>query len=112
MKKIEKIVILFILFISIGLFFINYFNSKDRLNVIVKNGHDDILLSFNIYEDNYYTLDGEYGKFNLEVKDGKVRAIDVECPNQICVHTGWISINNPVAIICLPNNIVVMIDEK
>ena len=68
-------------------------------------------MTFNIYEDNYYSLEGDYGHFNIEVKDGKARAIDVQCPNQICVHTGWISVNNPVPIICIPNGIMVMIDE-
>ena len=65
----------------------------------------------NINEDNYYELDGKVGKFHIEVKDGKGRAIDVDCPNQICVHTGWISVDNPIPIICLPNGIMEQIDE-
>ena len=111
MKKKEIYIISILLVLALFIFGYNYFNSKDKLMVSVKNGNNDLLLHFNIYEDNYYTLDGEYGIFHLEVKDGQVRAIDVECPNQICVHEGWISSANPFPIICIPNNIVVTIDE-
>lgn len=69
-------------------------------------------MTFDINEDNYYEIEGEYGLFHIEVKDGKCRAIDVDCPNQICVHTGWISVDNPIPIICLPNGIMVEIDEQ
>lgn len=87
------------------------FNKKDQLIVNVKDVDENIVLSFNIYEDNYYELNGKYGKFHIEVKDGRCRAIDVECPNQICVHTGWISKDYPLPIVCLPNGLVVQIDE-
>ena len=111
MKRIEKIIIVAILLVSIVFVVLNRINSKDKVMVSVKDANDKTLLSFNINEDNYYTLQGKYGVFNIEVKDGKCRAIDVECPNQICVHTGWISVDNPVPIICLPNGIIVSIDE-
>ena len=87
------------------------FNKKEELEVVVKDINGNIVLSFNLYEDNYYELQGKYGKFHIEVKDGKCRAIDVECPNQICVHTGWISKEYPVPIVCLPNGLVVQLDE-
>ena len=90
-----------------------------NINIIDDTKDEDIngnennynIARININEDNYYTLTGDYGTFNLEVKDGQIKAIDVECPNQICVHTGWISKSYPFPIICIPNNIVVTIDE-
>ena len=111
MRKTEKIIIVILLLGALTGLFLNRILKKDMLTVSVKNASGELLMSFNIYEDNYYTFKGNYGTFNLEVKDGKVRAVDVECPNQICVHTGWISSDNPVPIICLPNGIVVTIDE-
>lgn len=111
MKKVEKITIIIIFLIAVFFIIFNRINSKDKIMVSVKDANDNVLLSFDINEDNYYTLQGSYGTFNIEVKDGKCRAIDVECPNQICVHTGWISTDNPVPIICLPNELIVSIDE-
>lgn len=112
MKKNEKIFIVVIFLIALVFIVLNRINSKDKVMVSVKNASDIPLLTFNINEDNYYTIQGDYGIFNIEVKDGKCRAVDVECPNQICVHTGWISVDNPVPIICLPNNLIVSIDEE
>jgi len=89
----------------------NYFKPKHDVYVTVRNAYEEEILRFNISEDNYYEIEGQYGKFHIEVKDGKCRAIDVDCPNQVCVNTGWISVMNNVPIICLPNGIMVMLDE-
>lgn len=111
MKKYEKIVILLLLIVSLIGFLFFKLNKTTSKNVIVKDSNNNILLTFDLYEDNYYELEGKYGLFHIEVKDGKCRAIDVDCPNQICVHIGWISEDNPLPIVCLPNGIVVQIDE-
>lgn len=111
MKKKEILIIgIFCVIAIIGYFTLPFFN-KNKSNVSVKNAKGEVLLKFDINEDNYYTLQGEYGIFNIEVKDNKCRAIDVECPNHTCEHTGWISNDNPVPIVCIPNNIVITIDE-
>lgn len=111
MKKKEKIIILTLLAISLILFLFSKFNKRDDINVVVKDQDKNVLLTFNLNEDNYYELEGKYGLFHIEVKDGKCRAIDVDCPNQICVYTGWISADKPLPIICLPNGIMVEINE-
>lgn len=111
MKKIEKIVILSFLLIAFIIFAFSRLLKKEEVIVNVKDANENLLLTFNIYEDNYYELKGKYGLFHIEVKDGKCRAVDVECPNQICVHTGWISPDYPLPIVCLPNGIVVQINE-
>lgn len=111
MKKKEFFIILILLLFAAGLYFFNKASVK-TLTATVKNGEGEVLLTFNLNEDNCYSLIGKQGEFNIEVKDGQCRAYDVDCPNQICVHTGWIGLNNPVPIICLPNNIVVTIDEE
>lgn len=111
MNKYEKRIVIIILILSCFLYIINKFNRKDIVNVVVKDSDENVLLTFNINENNYYEIKGKYGYFHIEVKDRKCRAIDVDCPNQICVHTGWISVDSPLPIVCLPNGIVVQIDE-
>ncbi len=39
----------------------------------------------------------------IEVKDGKVRVTESDCPYKICVKQGWIDRGS---IVCLPNNTV------
>lgn len=111
MKKKEiTIVAAFLAFALIAYFVIGFF-SANKTSVTVKNAKGDLLLEFDINEDNYYELEGEYGIFHIEVKDGKCRATEVECPNHNCVEVGWISPTNPLPIVCIPNNIVIRIDE-
>lgn len=60
-----------------------------------------------------YTLSytGSSGITNLvEVAPGKIRVQKADCPDQICVHQGWIQTSiQPV--ICLPNALVIQIDD-
>lgn len=39
--------------------------------------------------DGVYTYDGNYGKVNIEVRDGRYRFFDVDCPNHTCEEMGW-----------------------
>lgn len=110
MKKKEYLALLAILLFAAGLYLYNRLDSQS-ISVSVYKGNE-LLKTIDMDKDGCYAFEGDNGKFNLEIKDRKARAYDVECPNQICVHTGWISIDNPVPIVCLPNNIVVKIDER
>ncbi len=44
----------------------------------------------------------------LEIKEGKIRFAQVTCPDQICVNTGFISIDGQTAI-CMPNRTAVTV---
>src|SRR5208283_4365893 len=45
------------------------------------------------------------GPLTVEVKNGSIRVKDADCPNQICVHKGWIS-RPGQSIVCLPNRMI------
>lgn len=44
----------------------------------------------------------------LEVKDHAIRVLRSDCPDQICVHAGWLSRDMDVAI-CMPNRVAVTV---
>lgn len=67
------------------------------------------------------TVDGnEFGVFSLakdrtipigdtnvcEIRDGKAHMVSASCPDQICIHQGYIDENGGV-ITCLPNRVVI-----
>ena len=58
------------------------------------------------------SVDGTYeingGTNTVEIKDGKVRMLDADCPNQLCVRQMWIDKANQ-SIVCLPNRVIVTI---
>lgn len=45
----------------------------------------------------------------VEIKDGKVRISEADCPDQICVNTGWREHVGQV-IVCMPHHFVVKIE--
>lgn len=49
------------------------------------------------------------GCYNLvELKDGKVRVKEADCPNQVCVNTGWLSKPGQISV-CAPNKLKVIV---
>jgi len=59
-------------------------------------------------EEKEITVKGEKGDLRIEVRDGRVRVAEADCPNRICVRTGWRSRGGDV-IVCVPNRTVVRI---
>ncbi len=67
------------------------------------------------WETGRYDLDKDQtiriGDTNIcEVKDGRVRMIRADCPDQICVHSSDIGAEGGI-IVCLPNRVILEIRE-
>ncbi len=54
-------------------------------------------------------LPGPYHEI-VEVEPGRIRFQQADCPDKICVHTGWLEHPGEVAV-CLPNRAVVKIED-
>ncbi|MFV0551333.1 MAG: NusG domain II-containing protein [Anaerorhabdus sp.] len=108
MKKKEIIVIVAIVLIALVIFvgvqMLNSQKSTDRVRVIYRNA---TVMEIDPTKDGEYWFDGSYGKLMVEVKDGKWRITNEDCPNHVCSQTGWASIDRYLPIICLPNEISV-----
>ena len=52
------------------------------------------------------TFEIEYeGRINIvQVEDGRIRMLEAECPDQTCVHMGWLD-SGAMPIVCLPNHL-------
>ena len=53
----------------------------------------------------------ESGINTVEVKDGKIRVKEADCPNKDCMNTGFISKNNET-IVCLPHKFSITVKSK
>lgn len=65
----------------------------------------------NVYEmpldtDDTKTVTTSLGTNVVEVKDGRVRVREADCPNQDCVNQGWID-SSSQQIVCLPHKLCV-----
>lgn len=57
------------------------------------------------------TIEREDGHYNIvSVAHGQISVSEASCPDQICVNQGWIE-NSLIPITCLPNRVVVEIQE-
>lgn len=55
------------------------------------------------------TVEGENGLFNvIYAERDRIRMESATCPDQICVHQGWIY-DSAMPIVCMPNKLVVEI---
>lgn len=51
------------------------------------------------------------GSNTIEVKSGKIRILEADCPDQICVKSGWLS-ESTGPIVCLPHKLVIQYAEE
>ncbi len=47
----------------------------------------------------------------IQVEPGRIRVKEADCPDQVCVHAGWITDSaNPI--VCLPHRLVIKLEKK
>ena len=54
------------------------------------------------------TFEDASGTNTVLVERGRIRVAEADCPDQICVHQGWIS-DDIIPIICLPHRFMIEI---
>lgn len=113
MKKKELIIIITLFIVAlVGFFAYQFFQKNNDPSQLINVSYDnEVILQFDPNKDATYSINGYIGGLVIEVKDEKWRMLSADCPNQICVNTGWVSldpsITNPGIISCIPNHIVV-----
>lgn len=111
-KAIAFILLAAVILVSAGFVIYQQFAvPKDgTVAVLSVNGVD--VAKVNLYEDSEpYEVDltGLFGvKVVLEVKDHAIRFKSSDCPDQICVHAGWLSKDMDIAV-CMPNQVAIVV---
>jgi len=77
--------------------------SSQPAEAIIYQGNT-LLKRIDLGKDNIFPILN--GKMHIEVKDGKVRVLDSDCPQQTCVKTGWIQYSGR-SIVCIPNQVLI-----
>ncbi len=115
MKSGDKIVIAIIILAAIGLFAFMFLRPTET---------DDgpyALISVNsrVYQtiDLGTTESGEYSYFDagveytVEVLDGEIRMKHIDCPDEVCIATGWTN-STYLPVICLPNKVSIEVYDN
>lgn len=65
-----------------------------------------VIYTFDLSQAEDQTLEIEYeGRINtVQIEGGRIRMVEAECPDKICVHMGWLN-TKAMPIVCLPNHL-------
>lgn len=107
LNKRELLLIIPVLIAAGALFFASryYPRNENGTAVISVDGVEAARLSLS--EDTVYRPDGT--DIEITVKDGKAAVTYSDCPDKVCVRTGYISSG---AIVCLPKKVTVKIENE
>ncbi len=97
-------ILIFVLGVT-GCLFVMFSPAQNTVN-IVRDG--EILYSFDLTktEDTTFDIYCKDSKNTVEIKDGKIRISEAECPDKTCVKSGWLS-SSAMPVVCLPNHLVI-----
>ncbi len=89
------------------------FQEQESTADVYQNGSLIASIRLNEVEETYtFTVRSENGGSNVvEVRQGAIGIITADCPDQICVHQGFIS-NTTLPITCLPHRLVIRIRKE
>ena len=105
-NKILILICVLIFFIGIiGSAIVLFTPKKTNVN-IKRDGR--LLYSFDLSntEDSEIEIPYRNSSNTVEIKDGKIRVKEAECPDKTCVNMGWLS-SASMPIVCLPNHLVI-----
>lgn len=85
--------------------------NADTATVVIRDGEQNVY-ELPLNQNTTKTVTTDLGTNLIEIKDGRVRVEEADCPNQDCVHQGWIDAAGQ-QIICLPHKLTVdIVDES
>lgn len=100
----DSIVLLLSLVFVMGLFKF-YWHHEHAVKLQIRQG-DKIYASYSLDQNRVVNVHGPLGNSRIVISNGKARFASSPCPNQYCVHQGWLKHAGQVAI-CLPNQVSV-----
>ena len=112
LKPLDIAVIVILIFIALGSSAAAFINSHKAYN----SKYVEIEVKGKLYKklpldnsrDERIQIDTDLGSNVIEVVNGKVKIIDADCPDKICIQDGSISKPGDI-LVCLPHNVVVSV---
>ncbi len=83
------------------------FTATEGSTVLVQR-EGTTLFKLDLHEPRTVTAEGSVGTVTVEIRDGSVAVTHADCPNHICMRTGWRSHAGAI-IVCAPNRVLIRI---
>jgi hypothetical protein len=91
----------------------NVFMSGQDTRVAVIKQNDITIKTIDLdklQSDQRVNISGAYHEVILAEK-GRIRFLEADCPDKVCVKTGWLTKKGDVAV-CLPNKVIIKIEGE
>lgn len=108
LKKIDITIILFVVIISLLIFFM-FANQMGNTVEIYVSGN--LYGKYQLYDKNDIIVDTKYGSISVHIDNGKVCVADSDCLDSECIKQGYIS-GKSKSLICLPLETIIKIGEE
>lgn len=79
--------------------------NADTATVVIRDGEQNVY-ELPLSQNTTKSVTTDLGTNLIEIKDGRVHVEEADCPNQDCVHQGWIDAAEE-QIVCLPHKLTV-----
>lgn len=79
--------------------------NADTATVVIRGGEQNVY-ELPLSQNTTKSVTTDLGTNLIEIKDGRVHVEEADCPNQDCVHQGWIDAAGQ-QIVCLPHKLTV-----
>ena len=94
----------------IGIFYVSRPSESNTVE-IVSNGKVIKTLNLSTEKNNSFEVENN-GKINvIEIKNGRIRVKSADCPDKVCVDSGWLE-STDLPIVCLPNKLIIRFTEN
>ena len=103
----DKILIVTLIVLSLALMSLFKLHEQPGGYAEIKSGAK-IIGNYSLAKDTTFAIQGQLSTMVIEIKSGKIRVVHSDCPQKICIKTGWIK-NSGQIIACVPNRVVIMI---
>ena len=111
--RVLVLILLVVLVVSVALclvFFLPKKSDRSLANVYV-DGQLVLSVDLSKRESFVRTVETPYGNNSIQVEDGKIRVLDADCPDKVCVRSGWRTAGG-APIVCLPHKLVIKMESN
>lgn len=113
MKKNDILLIGIVIVISLAALLVYNILGKGEQVIAVVSQNNKVIERIDlskVKEPRTITVSGDYHNI-IKVEKDRIRFEKSDCPEQICVHTGWLSKFGDIAV-CMPNKAIIDIEKK
>lgn len=102
----DGVIAVIVLAIAAGIWWLSLSGDAGKTAVITT---PDSTKTLSLAEDAELSIEGRDGyTVTLQIKDGQCRFLSADCPDQVCVHSGWLTHSGETAA-CVPAGVVLQI---